>query len=104
MKRIGYAILVPQLMQVLSIFFAATFSELKEHLIVLTHRIFVLVFGLASGGLVCYFEGGLCKPTPFYYYIIKVSTSPVVFYVNCSKKLDRLKILILATTTPLAPK
>ena len=80
-------------MQVMSIFFAATFSEVRDHLIVLTHRIFVLAFGLASGGLVCYFEGGLCKPTPFYYYILKVPTPTVIFYVDCSKKLDRLKIV-----------
>ena len=58
-----------QLVQVLSVFFAAMMSEWQEDLIVLFHRIFCLLIGTSSCGVICYFEGGMCRPTGEYHLI-----------------------------------
>jgi hypothetical protein len=52
-----------QLVQVLSVFFAGMMSEWQEDMIVLCHRMFCLVIGTSSCGLICYFNGGMCRPT-----------------------------------------
>ena len=60
-----------QITQVLSVFCAATMSEWREELLVVFHRLFVLSVGLSSGGVVCFLKGGMCRPTPFYNYILQ---------------------------------
>jgi hypothetical protein len=66
-----------EVFQVLSIFYAAALSEWNEENLFLTHRTFVVALGCASGSLVCYFNGGMASPTPYYYYILQGNQEPV---------------------------
>ena len=60
-----------QLTQVLSVFYAAELSEWREDYLVLFHRLFVAILGVSSSGVVCYFKGGMCRPTNLYYYVLQ---------------------------------
>ena len=65
-----------QLTQVSSVFFSAEMSEWGEEVLILIHRIFVLSFGFSTGSLICYNKGGMCGPTPIYYYVLKEYKEP----------------------------
>ena len=60
-----------QLMQVLSIFYAAELSDFTEESLVNFHRLLVTILGISSASLVCFFNGGMCRPTPFSNYILQ---------------------------------
>jgi hypothetical protein len=60
-----------QLVQVLSIFWAAELSEWPEEMLIAFHRLFVMILGISSAGLVCFLQGGFCRPTPLYNYILQ---------------------------------
>ena len=65
-----------EIFQVLNIYYSASFSEWKEETLFLIHRTFVIVLGCSTGCLVCYFNGGICRPSPFYYYILQETQEP----------------------------
>jgi hypothetical protein len=60
-----------QITQVFSVIYAAAMSEWNEETLVLFHRLFVIALGFSTGGLVCFLRGGMCRPTPFYNYILQ---------------------------------
>ena len=48
-------------MQVLNLFHTASFVEWRDDHIVMAHRAFVLVVGVATGALACAAGGGVCR-------------------------------------------
>ena len=60
-----------QITHVLSVFYSAKMSEIREELLLLIHRIFILTLGLFTSLSVCYLRGGMCKPTALYYFLLE---------------------------------
>ncbi len=59
-----------QLKQVLSIFCPIVMNEIKEELLVTVHRLFVTFLGLSAAFTKCFLRDGMCRPTPFYYFLL----------------------------------
>jgi len=68
-----------QLIQVFSIFFAPTFNEWSDNLIVGTHRVFVASTGFFIGTFICYLGGGMCRPSPLNLYFLQETNAITVF-------------------------
>ena len=60
-----------QFFQVLSIFLTSALSEWREEVLVCIHRLFVLTLGVPFGILVCHSEGGICRSTSIYEYLLQ---------------------------------
>ena len=60
-----------QITQVLSVFYSAKMSEIREELLVVFHRIFILILGLFTSFSVCYLKGWMCKPTALYFFLLQ---------------------------------
>ncbi len=61
--------------QILSIFYSASFGEWRENLVVQIHRIVVLIVGGVTGSLVCYMGAGMCHQSPLYFYLLNQDPS-----------------------------
>ena len=61
-----------QVSQVCQVFFYAKVNEIKEENLFYLHRVFVLGLGLSTAFYICHLKGGMCKPTPTYYFLLKV--------------------------------
>ena len=59
-----------QSVQVLWVLRPELLSDFRDEKLVLFHRLFVLVAGLSGGGVVCHFNGGLCRPIPLFHHIV----------------------------------
>jgi hypothetical protein len=62
-----------QLFQIMNIFQTATLREWRDEMLVNIQRIFVLLFGVPFGIFVCRSEGGICRSTSIYYYLLKAT-------------------------------
>jgi len=65
-----------QITQVLSVFWSAKLGEIRDNLIIIVHRIFVLFFGLILATMACYHKNGMCRPIPLYYYFLQDDLEP----------------------------
>ena len=65
---------------VLTIFYAPAVSEWNEKIIVLIHRLFVLVVGFGTGGLICQAGGAMCRQAPLKLYLLNANNGAIPDY------------------------
>ena len=68
-----------QLVQVFSVFFAPTFIEWREDLIIATHRVIIVSTGFLIGIFICYIGEGMCRPTPLQLYFLQETKAIAIF-------------------------
>ena len=60
-----------QITHVFSVFGSAKLNNIRDNVIILVHRIFVTVLGLATATFACYNKIGMCRPIPLYFYLLQ---------------------------------
>ncbi len=60
-----------QVTQVLTVFCSSKMSEIREELLIIIHRTFTTILGLFTSFSICYLKGGMCKPTPLYFFLLQ---------------------------------
>jgi hypothetical protein len=65
---------------VFTIVYAPAVSEWNEKIIVLIHRLFVLVVGFGTGGLICQAGGAMCRQAPLKLYLLNANNGAIPEY------------------------